>query len=85
MKKIFTLLNNVFKFYASFKILICFFRKLEIFSGETLLNAPIVIHDPEQSLAKIGVELLTVAGCLRASTAIQANAFLENVVLDDCR
>jgi hypothetical protein len=66
-------------------IIIILFLKLEIFSGETSLDSSIGTRNPVNSLAKIGVELMTVAGCLKASTAIQANAFLENVVLDDCR
>ncbi len=58
---------------------------MEIFSGETLLDGPEGKHEPATSLAKIGVELLTVEGFLRVNSAIHAQAFLENVVLDDCR
>lgn len=58
---------------------------MEIFTGETLLDTPIGTRPQENSLARIGVELLTVDGYLRVSTAIKAEAFLENVVLDDCR
>ena len=58
---------------------------MEIFSGETLLDGPVGKRDPVNSLAKIGVELLTVEGFLLVNSAIHAQAFLENVVLDDCR
>ena len=58
---------------------------MEIFSGETRLDAPIGSRNPEDSLAKIGVDTLNVNGHLLANSAIQAKADLSNVVLDDCR
>ena len=59
--------------------------QVEIFSGETLLDTPVGTRPAENSLAKIGVELVSVDGYLRVSSAIKAEASLENFVLDDCR
>ena len=59
--------------------------QVEIFSGETLLDTAVGSRPAENSLAKAGVELLTVDGFLRVSSAIRAEASLENFVLDDSR
>ena len=62
-----------------------FLKQMEIFSGETRLDAPIGSRNPEDSLAKIGVDTLNVNGHLLANSAIKAKADLTNMVLDDCR
>ena len=61
----------------------------EIFSGKTDLGSNDIScstkRDPSHSLAKINVQVMRVEGTLNISGALKANAFLQDMVLEDSR
>ena len=62
-----------------------FILQAEIFSGKTDLEAQTNIREPHHSLAKIHIQLLSVDGFYTFNGTLKADAFLQNLVLEDSR
>ena len=57
----------------------------EIYSGKTDLQNGVNVRDQTLSLAKIHIQLLSVDGFYYFDGSLNANAFLQNLVLEDSR